>query len=70
MTVCSVDGCHAPAVSWLRFAAMGPQLHAHVCAPHEAIDREHADVIESGPLPCPERLACDRPLLTVVPPLL
>lgn len=70
MRACSVDGCHTTAVSWLRFAGMGEQLHVHVCAAHEAEDREYADVIESGPMPCPERLACGPSLFHAQPPLL
>ncbi len=68
---CSVHGCPNEAVGWLRFEGMGEHLHAHVCPPCEAIDREHADVIESGQLPCPPRLRCTaEPVLTAVPTLL
>lgn len=49
---CDAEGCTSDAVSWLRFAGMGDIVHAHVCGPHEAEDREWADVVAGGPLPC------------------
>lgn len=70
MTDCSVDGCDQPATTWLRFTGMGDQLHAHVCPPHEALDREYCDITESGTLPCPDRLSCGQALMTATPPAL
>lgn len=69
-TKCTAEGCTRDATTWLRFAGMGDLLHVHVCPQDEAVDREWADVIESGPLPCPDRLHCGPPLLTTTPPLL
>lgn len=71
MTQCSADGCTEQAITWLRFAGMGDRLHVHVCSRDEATDREWCDVVESGPLPCPEHLACNtRAVLSATPPLL
>lgn len=70
MTECSAEGCTREAVTWLRFTGMGDLLHVHVCSEDEAIDREWTDVIESGSLPCPERLRCGPVLFTAPPPSL
>lgn len=70
MTECTAAECERPAVTWLRFAGMGELLHVHVCAEDEAIDREWCDVVESGPLPCPERLQCGARLFDAPPPML
>lgn len=67
---CSVTDCTNDAVAWLRFAGMGDLLHVHVCPPHEMIDREFADVIDSGELPCPDRLHCADPVGIATPPLI
>lgn len=71
MAQCSTEGCREQATTWLRFIGMGEQLHVHVCPSDEAIDREWCDVAESGPLPCPGRLACTASaVLTATPSLL
>lgn len=66
---CDAEGCTADAVVALMFRGMPG--HVHVCARHEAIDREWGDVVASAPMPCPEGCA-DNPLPTYreVPTLL
>lgn len=53
---CDADGCTVDAVTVLAFRGMPG--HVHVCATHEAVDREWGDVVASAPMPCP--VGCER----------
>ena len=65
---CDVVGCMAAAVVVLAFR--GAPGHVHVCGPHEAVDREHADVVASGPLPCAGCAMTPLPTYVAIPPSL
>lgn len=66
---CDSHGCGADAVAVLAFRGMPG--HVHVCAGHEAVDREWADVIASSPMPCPAGCAeTALPQYCATPPLL
>lgn len=66
---CDADDCTADAVTVLAFAGMPG--HVHVCARHEAIDREWGAVVASAPMPCPAGCAeAALPQYHATPPLL
>lgn len=48
---CDVHGCSNTATEVLIFRDQPG--HVHVCPPCGAVDREHCDVVWSGPAPCP-----------------
>lgn len=65
---CTVIGCDQDAVTVLWF--LGQVGHVHVCAAHEAADREWCDVVSSASITtdtCPARVCSPEPVHVSTP---